>query len=87
MISACLDGKVVTGKDREYCSILTDSEEEMLIKYVIGKSRAYQPQNRSEVSAMAVKLLKVQNLVNKKCEGGRQYQKLTSPAQLCIEHN
>ncbi|CAB3988786.1 Hypothetical predicted protein [Paramuricea clavata] len=86
-INARLDGKVITGKEKEYCSILTDTEEEMLIKYIIGKSRAYQPQNRSEVSSMAVKLLKVRQHVNKKLQGGRRYKKLTSPAQLCIERN
>ena len=86
-INARLYGKVITGKEKEYCSILTDTEEEMLIKYIIGKSRAYQPQNRSEVSSMAVKLLKVRQHVNKKLQGGRRYKKLTSPAQLCIERN
>jgi hypothetical protein len=48
-INVRLHGKVITGKEKEYCSILTDTEEEMLIKYIIGKSRAYQPQNRSEL--------------------------------------
>lgn len=86
-INARLDGKVFTGKEKEYCSILTDSEENMLIKYMINKSRAYQPQNRSKVYEMAVKMLKVREHVNKKLKGGRLYKKLTSPAQLCIQRN
>lgn len=61
-------------------SFNTDSEENMLIKYMINKSRAYQPQNRSKVSEMAVKMLKVREHVNKKLKGGRLYKKLTSPA-------
>ena len=59
----------------------------MFIEYIIGKSRAYQPQNRSEIAAMAVKLLKIRRHMNKKLRGGRRYKKVNSAATLCIESN
>ena len=33
-----LDNKVITGKEKEYCSILTNEEEESLVRFVKNKN-------------------------------------------------
>lgn len=40
-----LDGKILTGKEKNYCSIVLPSEEEMLVEYVKDRNMAYQGVN------------------------------------------
>ena len=39
-INKRLDGKIITGSEKEYCSILTVDEEELVVKYIKSKNRA-----------------------------------------------
>lgn len=48
-----LDGKIVTGQEKNYCSILMPAEEEMLVEYIKNKNRAYQGVNRATLSICA----------------------------------
>ena len=45
-INRRLVGEVISGKEKQYCSILTDEEEEILVMFIKNKNRALQPVNR-----------------------------------------
>ena len=45
-----LDGVIVTGKEKEYCSILTVEEEELIVNFVKNKNRSYQGVNKSDLT-------------------------------------
>ena len=38
-INKMLDGNVITGKEKQYCRILTDEEEEILVLFIKNKNR------------------------------------------------
>ena len=48
-IDSRLDGKVVTGSEKQYCSILTDEEEESVVRFVRNKNRCLQGINKREL--------------------------------------
>ena len=51
-INKRLDGKIITGSEKEYCSILTVDEEELVVKYIKSKNRALQPVSRNELNKL-----------------------------------
>ena len=45
-INKCLDGKILTGEERSYCTILTSDEEKSIVHFVNNKNRCMQPMSK-----------------------------------------
>ena len=45
-----MDGKIDTGHDKDYCRVLTSSEEDILVDYIKNKNRALQQVSRNELN-------------------------------------
>ena len=76
-----LDGKIVTGEEKSYCSVLTLAEEEILVEYIKNKNRAYQGINKATLTEIIIKILKIRDHLNKTMKGGRNYKALSKPAK------
>ena len=74
-----LDGKVITGSEKVYCSILTPDKEESVVTYIKNKNRSYQGVNKADLTKVILNVLKVRQHANRK-SGGRSYQKLSENA-------
>ena len=72
-INRRLDRKIVTGQEKQYCSILTVEEENSLVSYIKNKNRALQGINRSDVTKLIMNVLKIRSYTNKRMKGGRKY--------------
>ena len=48
-IDSRFDGKVVTGSEKQYCSILTNEEEESIVRFVRNKNRCLQRINKERI--------------------------------------
>ena len=70
-IDSGLDGKIVTGEEKRYCSVLTAEEEIDIVEYVKKKNRAYQGINRGDLTKIIIDTLKIRKHLNKK--GGRNF--------------
>lgn len=80
-----LDGKIITGHEKNYCSILLpDDEEASLVRYVINKNRCYQGINRAELNELIIKILTIRNHLNKINKGGRNYRALSRNAKKAL---
>ena len=53
-----LDRKILTGEEKNYCSILMPSEEEILVEYVKNRNRQYQGVNRASLTELIIKILR-----------------------------
>ena len=82
-INRRLDGKVTTGKEKQYCRILTNEEEDILVKFIKNKNRALQPVNRKELNKVIIQMLKLRDATNK-MKGGRKYIPLSPAAQTAV---
>lgn len=80
-----LDGIVVTGKEKSYCSILTVEEEESLVRHVKNKNRCLQGINKSGLTKLMLDILKIRQHVNKTKKGGRGFQKLSANAKRAVQ--
>ena len=69
-INARLDGKVKNKNERSYCKILTEQEEESLVRFIKNRNRCLQSLSEKEVEKYALAILKVRILQNKK--GGKK---------------
>ena len=79
-IEGILDGKNKHPScAKEYCSILTQEEEAVIVSFIVNKARAYQPVNRIMIEERILALLKLRNQTNRSKKGGRKFKKL-SPA-------
>ena len=83
-INRRLDGKVTTGKEKQYCRILTDEKEYILVKFIKNKNKALQPVNRKELNKVIIQMLNLRDATNKKMKGGRKYIPLSPAAQTAI---
>ena len=57
-INRCLDGIVVAGEEKRYCSILTSDEEESLVRYIKNRSLCLQGMNATQVEDVILNILK-----------------------------
>ena len=51
-INKQLDGKIITGQEKNYCSILLPDEKDTIVQYVLNKNRCYQGINRAELNEL-----------------------------------
>lgn len=79
-----LDGKILTGEEKNYWSILLPSEEEMLVEYVKNRKRAYQGVNRTSLTELIIKVLKIRDHLNKKAKSWRKFKALSQSAKNAI---
>lgn len=86
-INRRLDGKVKNGSEREYCTILTQEEEESIIAYIKNKNRAMQGIGRPEVKKLVMDVLRVRDYANKKMKGGRKFKALSKNAKTALKTN
>ena len=86
-INRRLDGKIVNGNERQYCSILTEDEELSIVTFIKNKNRAMQGLNRAELTKLIMDILRVRSFANKKMKGGRKYVKLSQNAKNALTKN
>ena len=79
-INRRLDGKIINGQERQYCTILTHDEEECVVTYLRNKNRCMQAVNKKELEKIILDILRIRQYANAKFKGGRKYQKLSSNA-------
>ena len=79
-----LDGKIITGHEKNYCSILLPDEETTLVQYVINRNRCYQGINRAELNEIIIKILTIRDHLNKTKKGGRNYKALSPNAKRAL---
>ena len=65
-INKRLDGHITTGKEKQYCSILTTEEEDSLVLHMRNKNRCFQAINTQEVSDLIMNILEVRKAMCKK---------------------
>ena len=58
-----LDGKSGIGDEKEYCSVVTISEEKAMVRHIKNKNRCLQPINRKEVTRIIVNTLQIRRHV------------------------
>ena len=64
-----LDGKVQNGNERQYCQVLTEMEENSLVRFVVNKNRACQGVGRKDIEKYVLDLLKVRQALIRKFRG------------------
>ena len=64
-INKRLDGKIKTGREKEYCSILTADEESDLVRHLGNKNRCFQALNKKEVTALVFSILEYRQTCRK----------------------
>ncbi len=79
-----LDGKIITGQEKNYCSILLPDEEDTIVQYVLNKNCCYQGINRAELNELIIKILTIRNHLNKNKKGGRNYRALSRNAKRAL---
>ena len=79
-----LDGVLPIGKEKEYCQVLTNAEEDLLVQFVKHKCQALQPTKRRELNQIIIKMLKLRAATNKKMKGGRKYIPLSDSAKSAL---
>ena len=84
-INRRLDDTITTGKEKEYCKILTEDEEDLLVRYIKNKRLSYQPANRQDLNDVIIKMLKLRSAANKKSYG-RRYIRLSDAAKAAIRN-
>ncbi|CAB3982875.1 Hypothetical predicted protein [Paramuricea clavata] len=57
--STSLDGKIVTGCEKQYCCILTHLEEESVVRFVKNKNRCLQGINKKQLTNLILDILKI----------------------------
>ena len=82
-INKRLDSVIKTGEEKQYCKILTASEETVLVRHIKNKQRCLQSMKRSEVEQAVLRLLSARVAYNKK--GGRKHIALSQYAKDALE--
>ena len=83
-IGSRLDGKFVTGSEKQYCSILTNEEEESIVIFVKNKNHCLQGINKSELTTLIPDIIKIRDYANKKYKGRRGFGKLSANAKRAL---
>ena len=65
-INKRLDGHIVTGEEKQYCSLLTAAEEEDLVRHLRNRNRCFQGMSKKEVTELIIKILQVREASGKK---------------------
>ena len=73
--------KLLTESEKQYCSILTNEEEESTVRFVKNKNRCLQGINKSELTTLILDIIKIRDYANKKYKGGRGFCKLSANAK------
>ena len=81
-----LDGKVKTGIEKQYCSILTAAEENSIVLFVKNKNRCLQGVNKKELTKLILDVLKIRQHTNHKIRGGRSFVKLSEHAKRALQN-
>ena len=85
-IDRILDGKTKHPScAKEYCSILTQEEEAVIVSFIVNKARAYQPVNRQMIEERILALLRLRQQTNRSCKGGRKFKKLSPAAKRSLD--
>ena len=84
-INRRLDGKVKNGSEREYCTILTDSEEQSIVSFAKNKNRCMQGLNKNELEKLIPDVLRIRDYTNKRLKGGRKFQTLSRNAKSALQ--
>ncbi|XP_047135496.1 uncharacterized protein LOC124812660 [Hydra vulgaris] len=84
-INRRLDGKVINGKERDYCTILTDDEEASIVRFIKNKNRCLQATNKQDITKLIINVLRVRDYTNTKIKGGRKFKKLSLNARAALE--
>ena len=79
-----LDGKIITGCEKQYCSILTN-EEESVVRFVKNKNHCRQGINKKELTNLILDIVKIRDYANKKFKGGRRYSSLSVNAKRALQ--
>ena len=82
-INKHLGGQVATGNEKGYQRILTEVEEQTLVRYLINKNRACQGLTDNQVEGVVLNMLRVRRERNRR--GGRSFQKLSRCAKEALE--
>lgn len=80
-----LDGKIITGCKKQYCSILTNEEEESVVRFVKNKNRCLQGINKKGLTNLILDSVKIRDYGNKKFKGGRRYNSLSVNAKRALQ--
>ena len=81
-----LDGKIVTGCEKQYSCILTHLEEESVVRFVKNKNRCLQGINKKQLTNLILDILKIRDYANKKLKGGRRYTNLSVNAKMALQN-
>ena len=82
-INRRLDGIVVAGEEKRYCSILTSDEEESLVRYIKNRSQCLQGMNATKVEDVVLNILKTRRRINK--QAGRKFKALSSATKTALQ--
>ena len=83
-IDSRLDGKVVTGSEKQYPSILTNEEEESIVRFLKNKNLYLQEINKRELTTLILDIIKIRDHATKKYKGGRGFCKLSANAKRAL---
>ena len=86
-INRRLDGTIVTGLEKQYCSILTVAEEDSIVSFVKNKNRALQGINKADLTRLILDVLRIRDHWNRTKKGGRAFLKLSENAKECLTKN
>jgi hypothetical protein len=68
---------MINGKERDYCTILTNDEEASIVRFIKNKNRCLQAINKQDITKLIINVLRVRDYTNTKMKGGRKFQKLS----------
>ena len=81
-----MDGKVKTGAEKEYCSILTSEEEGDIVRHIMNNNHCLQGLNRKQISELIIKTLTVRKRLCQK-ENWRRVRKLSKNTKSVLATN
>ena len=58
-INRRLDWKVKNGRERDYCAILSETEERSIVSFIKNKNRCMQGMNKKEVEKLILDVLRI----------------------------
>lgn len=85
-INKRLDGEIQTGEEKSYCSILTNEEENSIVRFLKNKNRCFQGLNKAKTTAVILDALRLRSYYNKKYKGGRRFVNLSSHAKTALQN-
>ena len=74
----------MTGSEKQYCSILTNEEEESIVRFVRNKNCCLQGINKRKLTTLILDIIKIRDYANKKYKGGRGFCELSANAKRAL---